>query len=287
MSDLVDVVPEQRHTVVDGLRLHWLDWGRRGLTPIVFLHGGGLSAHTWDSVCPELRESYHCIALDQRGHGDSEWSPGSDYTLDAHLRDLEGYLDSLGPLAPVLVGQSLGAMNAMRYAARHPDTPGLVLIDIGRGAGRSQGLDRIVDFSLGASTFDSIDEIVERAVRFNPRRDPDVLRQSIPHRVRRLPDGRWTWKRDDRHLSRGWLAGLAAQVEIEMEHEPPKVHCPVLIVRGGDSDVLSEDGAAAFAARFTQARHVTVPDAGHNVQGDNPAGLLDVLRPFFAELSWA
>ena len=84
------------------MRLHYLDWGpagrrpgTRGGWPLVFLHGGGLNAHTWDIVCLALREEYRCHALDLRGHGDSEWSPAQDYSLGAHLRDLEAFADHL------------------------------------------------------------------------------------------------------------------------------------------------------------------------------------------------
>src|SRR5262245_32909646 len=82
-------LPSSHHLVVGGLRLHYLDWGTAGRPPIVFLHGGALTAHTWDVVCLALRSEYRCLALDQRGHGDSEWSPVMDYGADAHRDDLE------------------------------------------------------------------------------------------------------------------------------------------------------------------------------------------------------
>ena len=71
------------------MRFHYLDWGIKGLPPVVFLHGGGLNAHTWDIVCAALRRERHCLALDQRGHGESEWSPEMDYATESHAGDLE------------------------------------------------------------------------------------------------------------------------------------------------------------------------------------------------------
>src|ERR1700731_1891615 len=86
-------LPHDHQVILGALRLHFLDWGGSG-TPILFLHGGGLNAHTWDCVAVMLRERYRCIALDQRGHGDSEWSPVVDYRFGAHVGDIEGFIEA-------------------------------------------------------------------------------------------------------------------------------------------------------------------------------------------------
>ena len=114
---------------------------------------------------------------------------------------------------------------------------------------------------------------------FNPRRDPQLLRYSLQHNMRRLPDGRWIWERDQRHLSRQRLAALVEQIPA-LAPLAQAIACPTLILRGADSDLFSADQAAAFAALVRDATVVTIPDSGHNVQGDNPAGLLAAIRPF-------
>ena len=277
------VLPEHEHVVLDGMRLHYLDWGSPGGdqgTPVVFLHGGGLNAHTWDIVCLALREEHHCYALDLRGHGDSEWSPVMDYGLGAHLRDLEAFADHLGTARFFLAGQSLGGIIGIGYASRHPRRlAGLVAVDCGPFAGSQAGIDRLAAFTLDSREFASLDEAVMRALAFNPRRDPRLLRYSLQHNMRRLPDGRWTWKRDQRHLSRQRLAALVAQIRA-LAPQARAIACPILIVRGADSDLFSADQAAAFAALVRDGTVVTVSDSGHNVQGDNPAGLLAAIRPF-------
>ena len=92
----------------------------------------GCGFTTWDLVCLALRADFHCFAVDQRGHGDSEWSPILDYGLDAHLRDLRGLIEQLDLSRPVLIGQSLGGLNAMTYAAQATDQPaGIVMVDVG------------------------------------------------------------------------------------------------------------------------------------------------------------
>src|SRR2546428_10158960 len=113
------VLPEDRFVELNGLRLHYLDWGGEGRPRVLFLHGGGLTAHTWDLVCLALRADYHCLALDLRGHGDSDWSPGMDYSFEAHRDDVEAFADLLRLDRFVLVGMSLGGITALAYAGRH------------------------------------------------------------------------------------------------------------------------------------------------------------------------
>lgn len=284
------VLPKHENVVLDGMRLHYLDWGSAGegrgtqvRSPVVFLHGGGLNAHTWDIVCLALRNEHRCYALDLRGHGDSEWSAALDYSLDAHLRDLESFADHLGLARFFLVGQSLGGVIGIRYASRHlRRLAGLVAVDVGPFAGSQAGIDRLATFMLDSGEFASLDEAVTRAMAFNPRRDPQLLRYSLRHNMRPLPDGRWIWKRDQRHLSRERLAALVAEVQALAPHVRA-IACPTLILRGADSDLFSADQAAAFAALVRDATVATVPDSGHNVQGDNPAGLLAAIRPFLGQ----
>src|SRR5437879_5868735 len=101
------VLPDEHHLLLRRMRFHYLDWGTSGLLPVLFLHGGGLNAHTWDLVCAALRRERHCLALDQRGHGESEWSPQMDYAIESHVGDLDAFVHALGLERFVLVGMSL------------------------------------------------------------------------------------------------------------------------------------------------------------------------------------
>jgi pimeloyl-ACP methyl ester carboxylesterase len=277
------VLPVERDLVVDRQRLHYLDWGRPGRPEVLFLHGGCLTAHTWDLVCLALRRDFHCLALDQRGHGDSEWSPILDYGPDAHVRDISGLIDQLELPAPVLVGQSLGGLNAMTYAVQRPDRlAGIVMVDVGPDF-RWSGAQRVADFVMDAEGRGTIEEFVERARSFNPRRDPRLLRYSLRHNLRRLPDGAWTWKYDRRGLSADYVASIGKRLH-GLHDLIEAVTCPVLVVRGAESDAFSDTDAARFAAALPHGRWVAVEDAGHSVQGDNPRGLVRVLTDFLAEI---
>lgn len=277
------VVPERRHVVVDGMRLHYLDWGRRDGRPILFLHGGALNAHTWDVVCLALRDQYRCLALDQRGHGDSEWSPVMDYEPAAHLRDIRGLVELLGLERFLLVGQSMGGVNAFAYATHHADhLAGLVLIDVGPNT-RAGGAQRIGEFVLGTAEIDSIDAAIAKAIEFNPLRDRRLLRRSLLYAFRELPNGKWARKNDMRHWGRE-DARIRAERSAERWKNVARVTCPTLVVRGAESDVFLDEDAERFALALPNARWVSVERAGHTIQGDNPRGLCEALRPFFAEL---
>jgi esterase len=282
--DVEDVVlPADHDVVVGGLRLHYLNWGRKGRPPLLFLHGGCLTAHTWDLVCLALRADFHCLALDQRGHGDSEWSPVLDYGPDAHVRDIRGLIEQLGLERPVLVGHSLGGLNAMVYAAAAAEQlGGVALVDVGPEP-HPGAVKRIAGFVMGDPGDGSVDDFVERARAFNPRRDPRLLRYSLRHNLRRMPDGTLTWKYDRRWLTPERFASMRRRFE-GLRESAETITCPVLVIRGAESDALSDEQAAAFAAALPDGRWDKVENAGHTIQGDNPRGLVRVLGRFLAEI---
>jgi esterase len=274
-------LPQSHDVQIGRMRLHYLDWGNKHLPPMVFLHGGALNAHTWDLVCLALRDEYRCIALDQRGHGDSDWSPDADYSMSAQLADTKGFVDTLGLDKFILVGMSLGAINSLAFAIAHPDRlNALVIIDAGPEI-RRPGSSRIRDFVNGVADTVTIEGIIEKALQFNPRRDPTILRRSLMHALRQQPDGSWKWKYDrrrfqvlDQEKHRSERAALADGLA--------RITCPTLVVRGGESDVFHEEDGIRLAQRLPDGKFVTVPRAGHTVQGDNPKDLVAELRRFLA-----
>jgi pimeloyl-ACP methyl ester carboxylesterase len=224
---------------------------------------------------------YRCYALDLRGHGDSEWSRQMEYSLEAHAGDVHAFVTALELVDAVIVGMSLGGGTAVRYAIDHPPRA-LVVVDTGPQTNRVGGR-AIIDFMRAPAELDSIDEFIERSMAFNPRRDPRLLRRSLLHNLMRLPDGKWTWKYDRRHFGRlddaaQDRARQAAWANVE------SITCPVLLVRGAESPVLSRESADAFAARLVDARVVEISGAGHTVQGDNPRDLSAALHAFLHEV---
>jgi esterase len=272
------VLPEERRVAANGLSFRYLDWGTKGQRPILFLHGGALTAHTWDLCCLALRDDYHCMALDQRGHGDSDWAPDADYSLSAQREDVKGFTEAIGLDQFVLVGMSMGAINGLAYAIAYPETlSALVLIDAGPDV-RRRGSSRIRDFVNGGAKPESLDAIIERALAFNPRRDPKVLRRSLMHNLRRQEDGNWVWKYDRRRFQQMGEAHAAERQGLA--DGLARVTCPTLVVRGAESDVFHEEDGERLAQRLPDGRFITIPRAGHTVQGDNPKDLAAALRDF-------
>jgi len=273
-------LPDDRQVIVGSIRLHYLDWGGSG-PPILFLHGGGLNAHTWDCVAVMLREGYRCIALDQRGHGESEWSPVLDYRFATHVGDIEGFIEATRLERPILVGQSMGGLNSIAYATRHSEQMrAMVIVDVAPEVS-SSAAERIRAFSA-TPELDSPEAFLERAVRFNPLRDPAVLRRSLYYNLRETPAGKWTFKHDQRRRSDEGMRSFTED-RVRLGSELSSIRCPTLVVRGALSDILTDDAAQKFAGSLPDGRWVRVENSGHNVQGDNPRSLLDAMLAFFRE----
>jgi esterase len=273
------VLPDERHAVVDGLRFRYLDWGTEGKRPILFLHGGALTAHTWDLCCLALRDDFHCLALDQRGHGDSDWAPDANYSIAAQRQDIKGFAEAVGLDNFVLVGMSMGAINGLAYAIAYPETlSALVLIDAGPNV-RRPGSHRIRDFVNGGAEPETLEAIIERALEFNPRRDPLILRRSLMHNLRQQEDGNWVWKYDRRRFQ-AMGGDQHANERRSLADGLATVTCPTLVVRGGESDVFHDEDAERLASALPDGRWVKIPNAGHTVQGDNPKDLVAEMREF-------
>jgi pimeloyl-ACP methyl ester carboxylesterase len=176
----------------------------------------------------------------------------------------------------------MGGLNSIAYAVRHSDRiRAMVVVDVGPEINPA-GTQRIREFA-STPELDSPEAFLERAVKFNPLRDPAVLRRSLFYNLRQTPIGRWALKHDQRRASEE-AAQIATTQRERLAKEVSNINCPTLIVRGALSDVLTDEAAEKFARALPHARWVRVDQAGHNVQGDNPRGLLEALSPFFAEI---
>jgi pimeloyl-ACP methyl ester carboxylesterase len=244
-----------------------------------------LNAHTYDLLALDLRADYHCIAPDLRGHGDSEWSPTLDYDLSAHAGDVDALVERLDLRAFVLVGMSLGGLTALEWAGVNGNRlAALVLIDIGPEVQRSNAIRNFLAQTTGE--FDSIESFIAEAVRFNPRRDPKILRRSLLNNLRRTPSGKWTWKHDPRPRQ---VAAAADPAQQQAAYEAraerlwkavAAIDCPTLVVRGADSVIFAKSDADKLVARLRHGSGALVEGAGHTVQGDNPAALAREMRAF-------
>jgi pimeloyl-ACP methyl ester carboxylesterase len=276
----------------DGLALHVLEWSREG-TPLVFVHGFGNDAHIWDDAAPAVAGYYRTVAIDLRGHGDSDRDPESRYDYDFHVADLEAVLGHLEIERFVLVGHSLGGRIGTLFAGRHPDRmAGLVIVDSApeldvRGTVRIR-----VDLQKSGSgdpSFESEAAYRDVLAHNYPAVSREVLTRMAHHGLRRRDDGRFEPKLDP-----AWFKGRSdagtdpdamrlreERLTRDMWDALAKVPCPTLVVRGAASDVLSADVADRMVEEVLRhGQLAVVPRAGHSVMVDNPEAFRAALTAF-------
>ena len=251
-----------RYAKVGDLNLHYLEWGSVGAAPVIMIHGLTGNAHAFDLLAPHLAQRYHVIAVDVRGRGDSDWAADGDYSNDAYVADLEGLRQTLGFERFSLVGTSMGGRISLTYAGSYPErVERTVLNDIGPEVD-PRGGSRIATSSRDAvTTFAAIEEVMawhqENRVGFSAMTDAQQ-RAAAGHTVKPMTGGGYTWKMDP-------------AVRSDPRRPDPEVSWslarqiagPVLLVRGGASDLLSPEIAQRMMAEMQDCRMVEVPGVGH------------------------
>lgn len=262
----------------DGLRLHYLDWGIEGNPPMICLHGLTGHAGTWNAFARGMRDRYHVIALDQRGHGESEWAHDG-YDPRDYVADLAALCEHLGKGRITVIGLSLGGMVAIQFAALFPESvERIVVVDIGP-APSSGVIERRREEGAYPSRFESLDAAVEWAQRGDAWPRPQVLREDLGGRLRLQGDGSWVWKTDPQAMATSSLGFWAQRAESHWAAYAG-IHCPVLAVRGLDSDYLSDEIRLRMQRLNERCRWIDIPAAGHNVVSDQPAPFLKAVRNF-------
>ncbi len=268
-----------RTLVLHGQTFHFTDSGHPASPAVVMLHGITGHARTWDDEAEALAGRFRVVALDQRGHGDSDPAPDGDYTVATMADDLAAFADALGLARFSIVALSMGGRVAIAFAGRRPKrVDSLVVVDIGPDIAPAG---RLRVGALMASTPERF-ESVEAAMAFgraaNPRYSDAMLRHRVVHGTRRV-DGGFVWKYD-REIREAVRAGRWRDA-IDLWPLWQAIACPVLVVRGADSDVLSPETAKRMLETNPRARLVEVPDAGHTVPGDQPEAFRRILLEFF------
>jgi pimeloyl-ACP methyl ester carboxylesterase len=273
-----------RNIVLRHLRLHFLEWGAPDAPPIVLLHGGHQSAHSWDLVSLHLARRYRVLALDQRGHGDSEWVRDVAYSNNEMALDAAAFIAALGLDRVILVGHSMGGRNAMlltrRDAAR---LRALVVVDVGPEVS-DRGRQVIAGFVRDNEEFDDLEHFVRNVQTYDPYRSREHIERTVKYNMLQRADGKFVSKCDATPRRLGLVRGSGPLENITLE-DAAAFRLPVLVVRGANSRILAADAAERFRDALPQGALVTVPDCGHNVHGQNTRGFIDALTGFLATLA--
>jgi pimeloyl-ACP methyl ester carboxylesterase len=263
--------PIDRDLTVNGLRLRLLDWGGEGRTPLLLLHGFTGHAHAWDTLAIALQPHFHVLALDQRGHGDSD--PADVYNAIVAFDDLSGVIDQLRLSPLVMVGLSMGGRNAMYFTARRPnDVQKLVIVDIGPEISK-----RAAQPSSGPpepETWESIEQAARHLYRGNPYPGIHYYRWVASQSLRARPDGALVWK---------WHPSVKERrtnPDLDWWGLLRGIKPPTLVLRGAESPVLDRDVAERMEKELPDGKFIEIPRAVHTLHEDNPEAVLAALRDF-------
>ena len=256
---------------LDGVHLHAVHHGSTGRAKLVLLHGAGANAHWWDHLASGLSKHFHVVALDFRGHGDSDFP--EQLRAGAFSDDLDALLEHLSAPEAILIGHSLGAHVAVEHAAHSTTTPALILLDLTRGASRSRQRATRLALSL-SQRYPSREEAIRR-FQFLPaaaHAEEEMRRRIAAHSVRREADGRFGFKFDPR-----WF-GVPPRGRPDLGN----ISCPTLLLRGEESALLTHQGALEIVSAIPDVRLVEIAGAGHHVHIDRPALVLPAVLEFLS-----
>ncbi len=275
--------------IVEDRQVHYLEWGHGGLPDVLCLHGGGQTAYMYEEVGAALGHRYHVLAPDLPNHGDSD-SLVDGFGPMGIAETIPPLLDEFGMVRVALVGASLGGLTSIVFGDVHPDrVAAIALIDVGHKL-EPEGVRKIVDFMRAHESFASLDEAATEIAKYLPQRK-SVRPASLTRNLRQRNDGRWEWKHgmgrrfreapQEEHPADNLDTFLAG-----VDDAAGRLQCPVLVLRGDASDVLSKQGAEEVAALIPDARLETVEKAGHLAAGDNPHSTVGLVSTFLDGLRW-
>lgn len=269
-----------KHSMVNGMRLHYREWGSSDAPPLLILHG--LTGHAWefDRVASVLADQFHVLVLNQRGHGASSW--GEEYSPEVMADDLATLIEALDLDRVRVIGHSMGGVNSWWLAARHPEhVERLVIIDIDPEVITSEevvdGWRAALDTYAQSLYADPEEAVTEYLAEYTGSHQHE-LRSFVINNLRENTDGHWTW-RFDAHGLVSWMEHASANEEVHWA-ALRQVSCPTLVIRAGDSSYTDALAAERMVREMPRARLVEISGAGHDVHIDQYDALLAELRPF-------
>ena len=275
-SQKPETVPTDRIVVVQGLRLHYVDWGNAGRPPFIMVHGIDRIARTFDHVAPHFASRYHVIALDMRGHGDSGWDPAGRYTVEDHVGDLTGLVRELGLRNITLWGNSTGGRVVQVFAGMHPELVSHVIAeDVGPERPRQIADNYSRRVAQEEAGWASEDDLLAQLRKTNAGSSEAVLVPYVRYGTKKRDDGRIVWKRDPR-LVQGFVA-------TDLWRFVKEITAPTLYVIGGRSTIVPQATQDELKKTLPRVSIVTMPGLGHYPSDEKPDEFLAIVDKFLAQ----
>jgi len=268
--------PADRFVTVNGLRIHFLDWGTEEKPPLIMLHGIGRVARTFDHIAPHFAPNYHVMAVDMRGHGDSDWDPKGAYLVEDYTKDIEGLAAQLHLRNITIWGNSTGGRVAQVFAGLHPELVSAVIAeDVGpeRPTQVAESVTRQLK-QEDEKGWASEDELLAQLKTSNPRTPEEILRAYAHYGSKRRPDGRVIWKRDPA-IGNGF-------VPTELWRFVSEIKSPIIYVLGGRSTIVPAGTQDELKKALPQAQFATIPGVGHYPSEENTQAYLAIVDKFLA-----
>ena len=252
------------HVRVRGVCLHYLEWGDPGDPLLLALHGTGDSCRTWESFAAMASRSFHIIAMDQRGHGDSDWIVPPAYSGEEYVADLEAFIEELDLEKPILLGHSMGALHCTTYASMKPgNVTALIHVDIEPCPPAWNRRYLCGLYEKLPESYESEDDFVAQLRQTAPYAREELLCRLASSSLEQSDDGRLAYK-GDREVYAHF------DPEYDLRERLRFIHTPALVVRGEESRVMSSREARKMARALSGGKLVEIPRATHPVHLDNP-----------------
>ena len=265
--------PQNNYIPINNLRLHYLEWGKEGFRPMVLLHGTGDNAHMWDYFASSASNYFRIIALDQRGHGDSDWAIPPNYRCNHYVSDLTELIEALKLTGFILMGHSMGALHATRYASMRPDqVAGLIHMDIEPcpPSWNKKYLRRLYDTL--PDFYNSIQDFINQIQETSPYAKKEILSYLAPFSLNKKGGGKLYRKFDKEVLNRF--------DQYDLRPHLANIKCPTLIIRGEESLVMRRKIAQEMNRTILNSKLVEIPRATHPVCNDNPTKVRQIVLDF-------